>query len=201
MSTSPQPRPRVCLLVFGQSVNGAPWALGTLPHKALGGGLRMPRLSRHRGLEKGRKQPHRGLLTANPRAQIKPPNAPGSPSLRRSGAPRASRPASVVPGPPASRAVQQKDGTRAAPSWPSGGPQEPPDNRARGAASPGPQAQPQGRYRPAVSAAPAQAAHSPRHGRARAPPPSPRPRCLHRCAGEGGGGGGGRRGARAGHHD
>lgn len=100
MSTSPQPRPRVCLLVFGQSVNGAPWALGTLPHEALGGGLRMPRLSRHLGLEKGRKQPHRGLLTANPRAQIKPPNAPGSPSLRRSGAPWASRPASVVPGPP-----------------------------------------------------------------------------------------------------
>lgn len=79
---------------IGQRCPPGPW--GASPHLALGGGLRMPRLN---GTKAWRREevilPR--PLDCNPRMQIKTPNAPGSPGLRRSGAPWGSRQACVVP--------------------------------------------------------------------------------------------------------
>lgn len=181
MAISPQPMPQACLLIFGQLINGAPWTSGTSPHKALVGDCACPGLSLHQGLGKGGSD-HPGLSTANPGAQIKPPTprVPRAPVRAALSGPLV-RLASF-PDHPASRAVQQKDRTPAAPSWPSGELQEPRGDPTRAAVSLGLPARPQGHYPLAVPAARAQAAHSPRHGRAWAPPPSSRPRRLHRCA-------------------
>lgn len=185
---------RACLLVFGQSVNGTPWALGTSPNEAVSGGLRMSRLS-GQGLEKGGSDPAAASPLSAPGRRPSPPTPRG---------PRASVQAAVagplarfasLPGHPASRAVQQKDRIRAAPSWSSAESQEPRRDPARGAQFSDPRAPPQGRSPPAVPSARAQAASLtppwPRSGsasvaQARAPP-------SQRA--------GGRRGTRAGHHD
>lgn len=84
IAISPQPMPRACLLVFGQSINGAPWTPGTSPHKALGGGLRMPRLSLHQGLGKEVTTAACLLLTPGRRSNPQRPGFPGPLSEQRS---------------------------------------------------------------------------------------------------------------------
>lgn len=183
LAISPQPMPWACLLIFGQSINDQRCPLDTrhFASQSASWGLRMPLLSLHQGLGKGGSD-HPGLFTANPRAQIKPPTPRGPRAPVRAALSGPLVRLASFPDHPASRAVQEKDKTPAAPSWPSGELQEPRGDQARAAVSLGLPARPQGRYPPAVPAARAQAAHSPRHGRAWAPPPSSRPRRLHRCA-------------------
>lgn len=175
---------QACLSVFGQWVNGAPCAPGTSPQEAVSGGLRMSRLSLQ-GLEKGGSDPAAASPLPAPGRKPSPPTPRGPRASVRAALPGPLARLASLPGHPASRAVQQKDRTRAAPSWPSAEPREPRD-RSRISRFSGPRARPQGAHgswRPQPGRWPP---HSPRHGRARAPPPSPRPGRLHRSA-QGGG--------------
>lgn len=184
LASSPRPRPLPCLLVSGQSVNGAPWTVDTSPPRSsYVGGLRMPCPSRHRGPEKGGSDPCRSLSTANPRAQTRLPRRAGLPGTRAEGLSLG-----LSPGLRSSRATppvapsNKGPGLEPRPPGPPRGRRKPQGGRARGAPVPDPRGTPGPRRQFPRRRPP----HSPRHGRARAPPPSPRPGRLHRCAPGGG---------------